>query len=122
MKPLFFSILFSCLALPAVAQDSSWKPELASTKDGSGDASSKPRTPPRLDPLAGPEVRLTPKERRGVAFGKSWADNPDLPARGEDGSITFLFGSTLPVDRLRAALCLRSLAAGRRGRERSASR
>jgi type IV secretion system protein VirB9 len=53
--------------------------------------------PPPLDPLAGPQAPLTAKERRGVAYGRQWARNPDMPARGEDGSIVFVFGSTLPT-------------------------
>lgn len=54
------------------------------------------RPPPYLPPLPGRNLRLTPKERRGVYYGKQWANNTDVPARGEDGSIVFVFGATLP--------------------------
>jgi type IV secretion system protein TrbG len=89
-------ILSGLLSLPAAAQTGGWKPELVSGKEVT-DTLPKPHTPPRPDPLAGPQIGLKPKERWGVEVGKRWADNPDFPARGEDGGITFLFGSTLPV-------------------------
>ena len=78
----------------AVAQDWTAKTqpaEAASIKDG------KLGPPPRLSPLDGTEQALSKKERRGVAYGRQWANNPDMPARGEDGSIVFVFGSTLPT-------------------------
>jgi type IV secretion system protein VirB9 len=53
--------------------------------------------PPRLNPLGGPQAPLTRKERRGVAYGRQWAENPDMPARGADGGIVFTFGATLPT-------------------------
>ena len=51
----------------------------------------------RVDPLGGPDVALTSKERRAVTYGKQWANNRDQPARGEDGSAVFVFGATLPT-------------------------
>ncbi len=53
--------------------------------------------PPRIDPLPGANVPLSPKERHGVRYGKEWANNRDVPARGHDGSIVFVFGATLPT-------------------------
>jgi P-type conjugative transfer protein TrbG len=53
--------------------------------------------PPLADPLSGPAAPLSAKEKRGVSFGRQWVRNPDMPARGEDGSIVFVFGSTLPT-------------------------
>jgi type IV secretion system protein TrbG len=55
------------------------------------------RLPPPLNPLTGPEVPLSKKERRGVVYGRQWASNPDMPARGEDGGVVFRFGATLPT-------------------------
>jgi type IV secretion system protein VirB9 len=46
---------------------------------------------------AGPQAKLTPKEQKGVSFGRDWAGNRDMPARGEAGSTVFVFGSTLPT-------------------------
>ncbi len=53
--------------------------------------------PPRLPLYSGPEPRLTPKEKKGVAYGKEWAGNRDRPARGDEGATVFVFGSTLPA-------------------------
>ena len=50
-----------------------------------------------LNPLAGPEAPLTAKERRGLTYGRQWANNRDQPARGKDGSAVFVFGATLPT-------------------------
>jgi type IV secretion system protein TrbG len=61
------------------------------------DAEERKGPPPAIDPLSGPNVPLSRKERKGVGYGRQWANNTDLPARGEDGSIVFVFGSTLPT-------------------------
>ena len=53
--------------------------------------------PPRLPLFSGPDARLTSKEQKGVTFGRDWAGNRDLPARGEAGATVFVFGSTLPT-------------------------
>jgi P-type conjugative transfer protein TrbG len=52
--------------------------------------------PPPIDPLGWRDTRLTGKERRGVDYGRQWANNRDQPARGPDGSAVFVFGATLP--------------------------
>jgi type IV secretion system protein VirB9 len=46
---------------------------------------------------AGPEAKLTYKEQKGVRYGRDWAGNRDMPARGEAGGTVFVFGSTLPT-------------------------
>ena len=53
--------------------------------------------PTRLPLFSGPDARLTLKEQKGVAFGRDWAGNRDMPARGEAGATVFVFGSTLPT-------------------------
>jgi type IV secretion system protein VirB9 len=53
--------------------------------------------PPRVPLFSGPDARLTPKEQKGVAFGRDWAGNREMPARGEAGATVFVFGSTLPT-------------------------
>jgi P-type conjugative transfer protein TrbG len=95
MRSTILMAVVAALAVPAGAQDKAWTTELSSALD-SGAASADGK-PPRLDPLSGPQVKLKPKEAFGVRHGKSWADNPDFPARGPDGSIVFQFGATLPV-------------------------
>ena len=55
--------------------------------------------PPRVPLFSGPDARLTPKEQKGVAFGRDWAGNRDMAARGEfsERRRVFVFGSTLPT-------------------------
>ena len=52
--------------------------------------------PPRVPLFSGPDARLTPKEQKGIAFGRDWAGNRDMPARGDAGATVFVFGSTCP--------------------------
>lgn len=73
------------------------KPSAATVLSGNVGTPGQKDMPPRIDPLPGPNVPLSPKERHGVRYGKEWANNRDVPARGEDGSIVFVFGSTLPT-------------------------
>lgn len=73
---------------PAVAQG--WSAKEVDARERSG-------PPPQLKLLDGPEAPLSRKERRGVGYGREWASNRDLPARGEDGSVVFVFGATLPT-------------------------
>jgi type IV secretion system protein TrbG len=79
---------------PALAAAEGWSARVEGVDASAGD---RKAPPPRLDPLAGPQAPLTRKERRGVAYGRQWADNPDMPACGEDGSVVFIFGATLPT-------------------------
>jgi P-type conjugative transfer protein TrbG len=73
------------------------KPWAATVQTGNVGTRGEKDMPPRIDPLPGPNVPLSPKERHGIRYGKEWANNRDVPARGEDGSIVFVFGSTLPT-------------------------
>jgi type IV secretion system protein VirB9 len=82
-------VLAATAAVPAMAED--WTATVASTKD------LRQGPPPPINALDGPQAPLTRKERRGVAYGRQWADNPDMPARGEDGGVVFVFGATLPT-------------------------
>lgn len=90
-----FSLGMAC-ALPTSLSaqeantDNAWKATI--TRSG-GDTGA----PPRFDPLRGANAPLSRKEKRGVAYGRQWADNRDMPARGEDGSTVFTFGATLPA-------------------------
>src|SRR5262245_41857019 len=47
---------------------------------------------PKVPLFSGPDARLNPKEQKGVSFGRDWAGNRDMPARGEAGSTVFVFG------------------------------
>jgi type IV secretion system protein TrbG len=95
MRNTILMAVLAALAVPAGAQDKAWNTELSTAQSGA--AASADGKPPRLDPLSGPQVKLKAKEAFGVRHGKSWADNPDFPARGADGGVVFLFGATLPV-------------------------
>jgi P-type conjugative transfer protein TrbG len=52
--------------------------------------------PPPVNLLSGREAPLNAKERHGVRLANQWKDRRDLPARGADGSVMFLYGATLP--------------------------
>jgi P-type conjugative transfer protein TrbG len=95
MRTTLLMAVLIALAVPAGAQHKAWPTEPSTVQSGA--AASADGKPPRLDPLSGPQAKLKPKEALGVRHGKSWADNPDFPARGADGGIVFLFGATLPV-------------------------
>jgi P-type conjugative transfer protein TrbG len=87
-------LLSLALLVPHTGFAQSWNTTTlpaASAKD------TKPGPPPDISPFDGPQAPLSKKERRGVAYGRQWADSPNMPARGEDGSIVFVFGSTLPT-------------------------
>ena len=84
-------------ALPGVAgAEDKGKPWSATMQAPGGPAGAREGMPPSVALMGGRDVDLTPKERRGVAFGRQWANNRDRPARGEDGSAVFIFGATLP--------------------------
>lgn len=51
---------------------------------------------PRPQLVSPAVVPLTPKEREAARLAAEWKNRPDLPRRGEDGSVRFLFGATLP--------------------------
>jgi type IV secretion system protein VirB9 len=94
IRPLIFSLTIIA-PLPAVAQDWTAKVQALPADGGAKDQGRGP--PPQLNPLSGPQVPLSRKERRGVAYGRQWTDNADMPARGEDGGVVFVFGATLPT-------------------------
>jgi type IV secretion system protein VirB9 len=92
---LFIIVLAFVAPLPALAQGWIAKVQTALPADSVKDERRGP--PPPLSPLDGAQAPLSKKERRGVAYGRQWANNPDMPARGEDGSVVFVFGATLPT-------------------------
>ena len=53
--------------------------------------------PPALPLYSGTNVPLSSKEAKGVRIGEAWANNRSGPARGDEGTTVFLFGSTLPT-------------------------
>jgi P-type conjugative transfer protein TrbG len=91
MKTMIMTAAVLC-ALAGVASAEEGKPWAAAIRSTGVEGG----PPPVIDPLGGREARLTRKERRGLAYGREWARNRDLPARGKDGSVVFVFGATLP--------------------------
>lgn len=42
-------------------------------------------------------INFDSKERTAVALARQWKSHPENPRRGEDGSVVYLFGATLPT-------------------------
>jgi len=58
---------------------------------------SAPATMPPPVPLMSPSAPLNAKERHAVSLARRWAGRAEMPQRGEDGVIRFLYGATLPT-------------------------
>ena len=46
--------------------------------------------------LVSPSARLNAKERHAVSLARRWVTRAEMPQRGEDGVIRYLYGATLP--------------------------
>jgi len=53
-------------------------------------------TPPPIN-LLSPSAPLNAKEKRAVALARSWKNRAEMPQRGENGVVRFLYGATLPT-------------------------
>ncbi len=51
---------------------------------------------PLLPVLSEDSVKLNPKEQKGIDLAEQWKNRSDMPFLGEDGSIQFVYGTTLP--------------------------
>jgi len=60
-------------------------------------AASTPATMPPQIPLVSPSAPLNAKEQHAVSLARRWANRAEMPQRGEDGVIRFLYGATLPT-------------------------
>jgi type IV secretion system protein TrbG len=56
-----------------------------------------PTTTPPPIPLMSPSAPLNAKESHAVSLARRWATRAEMPQRGEDGVIRFLYGATLPT-------------------------
>ncbi len=56
-----------------------------------------PATMPPPVSLVSPSAPLNAKERQAVTLARRWAGRAEMPQRGEDGVIRFLYGATLPT-------------------------
>ncbi|MCW8176315.1 P-type conjugative transfer protein TrbG [Verminephrobacter aporrectodeae subsp. tuberculatae] len=52
---------------------------------------------PPIPTISNEKIQLDDKEIHGVRLAEEWKMNPDQPRRGEDGSVKYLFGATLPT-------------------------
>lgn len=52
---------------------------------------------PPVNMLSDVVVPLDKKESYGLSLAEKWKSNPDKPRRGDDGSVKYLFGATLPT-------------------------
>jgi P-type conjugative transfer protein TrbG len=53
-------------------------------------------SPPPIS-LMSPSAPLNAKERRAVALARHWKNRAEMPHRGKDGVVRFLYGATLPT-------------------------
>lgn len=53
-------------------------------------------TAPTVPMLSEDTIKLNSKEQKGVGLANQWKNRPDMPAMGEDGSVQFTFGTTMP--------------------------
>jgi type IV secretion system protein TrbG len=60
-------------------------------------ASPVPAQMPPPVQLVAPSAPLDAKERRAVILARLWRNRREMPERGEDGVVRFLFGATLPT-------------------------
>lgn len=66
----------------------------------SGASSATPVAQESLPPvqlISPARVRLDAKEARGARLASEWMASPDMPRRGADGAVKYLYGSTLPT-------------------------
>lgn len=52
---------------------------------------------PPIPLVSGQQIRLDGKEAYGIKLANEWKNHPDRPRRGDDGSVKYLFGATLPT-------------------------
>jgi type IV secretion system protein VirB9 len=81
-------------AASATTSDSP-RPDAASTTKPA--ASTTPATTPPPINLLSPSAPLNAKERQAVALARRWKTRAEMPQRGEDGVVRFLYGATMPT-------------------------
>lgn len=50
-----------------------------------------------LPTLSPDTIQLTPKEQKAVSLSNQWMSKPETPSLGENGTINFVFGNSLPT-------------------------
>ncbi|WP_285538243.1 P-type conjugative transfer protein TrbG [Brucella sp. NBRC 12950] len=87
MKSFFCAAALSVLAMqPAMAQS---VPPLETHPNVT--------TLPEVPMISSKRLHLDAKESHGVSLADEWKNHPDKPHRGNDGSVVYLYGATLPT-------------------------
>ncbi len=68
-----------------------------STRAGKVATTSTPHAAPPPVNLLSPSAPLNAQERRAVALARRWKNRPEMPQRGADGVVRYLYGATLPT-------------------------
>lgn len=91
---LYLAILTASFPLVAMAQQ---VPALDTTANIRSTYMPTGYVSTRSLPVLSPDtVQLNPKEQKAVSLANQWKNKPAMPVIGEDGSIKFPFGATLP--------------------------
>ena len=67
-----------------------------SDRPGAAAGMNRAASPPPIK-LLSPSASLNAKERRAVALARHWKNRAEMPQRGKDGVVRFLYGATLPT-------------------------
>jgi type IV secretion system protein TrbG len=93
-------------AITSASATAGAKVAISAPSDGSGNTGATatngaaaliPATAPPPIHLFSPSAPLNAKERQGVALARGWKNRAEMPQRGEDGVVRFLYGATLPT-------------------------
>ena len=92
------SALFALLPMSVFAQasDGIKVPKIATDNKSTMAQSMPPSEPTPVNLHSGVQYPLNAKEKKGVALADEWKRKQDFPSRGQDGSVVFLYGATLP--------------------------
>ncbi len=71
-------------------------PSLALRDGTRQDLRGVPPTMPPPVPLISPSAPLTMKEQHAATLASQWRGRSEMPVRGENGTVTFLYGATVP--------------------------
>ena len=99
MKLPIVSALLCSVSVAALAQGASTPPAVppVALRDATPqNLHGVPATMPPPVSLVSPSAPLTPKEEHAATLSRQWRARPEMPVRGEDGTVTFLFGATIP--------------------------
>ncbi len=94
-KRLILSLLAASLPLTAFAQ----AVPAIDTRDVRATympAGYRGSAPPSLPVLSADSVSLNMKEKQAVSITQQWQNAPIMPSRGDDGTVSFVYGATQP--------------------------